>query len=106
MGKNVIMNPNVCHNIILNDELIRWAKKHSLGGRFVLQQNCAPAHGSKSTIVFCEQNCPDVPLDLKSFTAKGFVELLPSFAKLKGSLTWGMAENRSPLPATHSRSGH
>uniref|UniRef100_A0A7I5EDS2 DDE_3 domain-containing protein n=1 Tax=Haemonchus contortus TaxID=6289 RepID=A0A7I5EDS2_HAECO len=58
VDKNIKINSETYQNVILRDTLLPWAQNHFGERNFVLQQDWAPAHGSKSTISFCRHHFP------------------------------------------------
>ncbi|XGW14325.1 hypothetical protein V3C99_000557, partial [Haemonchus contortus] len=58
VDKNIKINSETYQNVILRDTLLPWARSHFGEWNFILQQDWAPAHGSKSTISFCRHHFP------------------------------------------------
>uniref|UniRef100_A0A7I5E7H4 DDE_3 domain-containing protein n=1 Tax=Haemonchus contortus TaxID=6289 RepID=A0A7I5E7H4_HAECO len=58
VDKNIKINSETYQNVILRDTRLPWARNHFGERNFVLQQDWASAHGSKSTISFCRHHFP------------------------------------------------
>uniref|UniRef100_A0A8R1EE70 Reverse transcriptase domain-containing protein n=1 Tax=Caenorhabditis japonica TaxID=281687 RepID=A0A8R1EE70_CAEJA len=56
--RNVKINSEVYQKIVLMDNLLPWVTQHFAGGPFILQQDWAPSHGSRSTLAVLEAHFP------------------------------------------------
>uniref|UniRef100_A0A8R1IIX2 Reverse transcriptase domain-containing protein n=1 Tax=Caenorhabditis japonica TaxID=281687 RepID=A0A8R1IIX2_CAEJA len=109
--RNVKINSEVYQKIVLMDNLLPWVTQHFAGGPFILQQDWAPSHGSRSTLAVLEAHFPGF-LD-KNFCvsgASGAVYLeraltlksspFTNLERPDGSTTYNRPENRK-LVLTH-----
>ncbi|PIC39650.1 hypothetical protein B9Z55_011270 [Caenorhabditis nigoni] len=58
IDRNVKINSEVYQKTVLMDNLLPWATQHFAGRPFILQQDWAPSHGSKSTIAVLDAHFP------------------------------------------------
>ncbi|EFO95902.1 hypothetical protein CRE_17595 [Caenorhabditis remanei] len=56
--RNVKINLEVYQNLVLKDVLLPWTAQHFAGRPFILQQDWAPSHGSKSTKAVLDAHFP------------------------------------------------
>uniref|UniRef100_A0A8R1EF04 Reverse transcriptase domain-containing protein n=1 Tax=Caenorhabditis japonica TaxID=281687 RepID=A0A8R1EF04_CAEJA len=98
--RNVKINSEVYQKIVLMDNLLPWVTQHFAGGPFILQQDWAPSHGSRSTLAVLEAHFPGF-LDKNLWAcfqpgsqSDGFQQ------RPDGSTTYNRPENRK-LVLTH-----
>ena len=60
VDRKVKINGEVYRQLILEDVLGPWAKKHFENRLWTLQQDWAPAHSAKLSLSLCRRLCPDV----------------------------------------------
>uniref|UniRef100_K7IBN6 HTH luxR-type domain-containing protein n=1 Tax=Caenorhabditis japonica TaxID=281687 RepID=K7IBN6_CAEJA len=77
----------VYQKIVLMDNLLPWVTQHFAGGPFILQQDWAPSHGSRSTLAVLEAHFPGF-LDKNLWPASS-----PDLNPMDFSV-WGMLEGK------------
>uniref|UniRef100_A0A2Q4SN30 HTH luxR-type domain-containing protein n=1 Tax=Caenorhabditis japonica TaxID=281687 RepID=A0A2Q4SN30_CAEJA len=85
--RNVKINSEVYQKIVLMDNLLPWVTQHFAGGPFILQQDWAPSHGSRSTLAVLEAHFPGF-LDKNLWPASS-----PDLNPMDFSV-WGMLEGK------------
>uniref|UniRef100_A0A8R1E8P8 HTH luxR-type domain-containing protein n=1 Tax=Caenorhabditis japonica TaxID=281687 RepID=A0A8R1E8P8_CAEJA len=81
------INSEVYQKIVLMDNLLPWVTQHFAGGPFILQQDWAPSHGSRSTLAVLEAHFPGF-LDKNLWPASS-----PDLNPMDFSV-WGMLEGK------------
>uniref|UniRef100_A0A8R1IQT9 HTH luxR-type domain-containing protein n=1 Tax=Caenorhabditis japonica TaxID=281687 RepID=A0A8R1IQT9_CAEJA len=85
--RNVKINSEVYQKIVLMDNLLPWVTQHFAGGPYILQQDWAPSHGSRSTLAVLEAHFPGF-LDKNLWPASS-----PDLNPMDFSV-WGMLEGK------------
>uniref|UniRef100_A0A8R1EIB9 Tc1-like transposase DDE domain-containing protein n=1 Tax=Caenorhabditis japonica TaxID=281687 RepID=A0A8R1EIB9_CAEJA len=85
--RNVKINSEVYQKIVLMDNLLPLVTQHFAGGPFILQQDWAPSHGSRSTLAVLEAHFPGF-LDKNLWPASS-----PDLNPMDFSV-WGMLEGK------------